>query len=145
MKANETTPSGALVVAADEEMRILLRGLLQLHRVHVDAEADGLTTALRLLQERQPGLLVVDSHLSEGNAVELVRAARLARPGLRVILVAPASRPPPAADGAAAPDALLLKPFRIQEFADAIAPRAATEPKEAGPEAGGPAPPPPPG
>ncbi len=130
--ADGTAPV-ALVVAADDEMRILLRGLLQLHRVRVDGEATGVTHALRLLAERRPTLVVVDSHLEEGSAIDLVGRARTAAPGVRVILVYPASRPPPLLSGASAPDVLLLRPFRIQQFADAIAP----------PPSSGPAAPPP--
>lgn len=122
MRATQASPAAALVVAADEEMRILLRGLLQLHRVRVDAEAEGMTEALRLLREHRPNLVVTDSHLSEGSVAELVAGARSLVPGIRVVLVAPASRPPPTLGQQSAPDVLLLKPFRIQQFADAIAP-----------------------
>jgi len=114
--------AAALVVAADEEMRILLRGLLQLHRVRVDAEAEGMTEALRLVRDHRPGLVVADSHLSEGTAGELVAGARALVPGLRFILVVPASHPPPALDREGTPDVLLQKPFRIQQFAEAILP-----------------------
>jgi len=117
------SPSGALVVAADEEMRILLRGLLQLHRVRVDAEAEGMTEALRMVREHRPVLVVVDTHLSEGNLTALVSETRAIVPGVRVILVAPAAHPPPSASAKEAePDVVLLKPFRIKQFADAIAP-----------------------
>jgi CheY-like chemotaxis protein len=122
LRASDVPPSTALVVAADEEMRILLRGLLQLHRVRVDAEAEGTTEALRLVREHQPRLVVADSHLSEGTPSDLVAGARALVPGLRFILVAPASRPPPPFGKDCAPDVLLLKPFRIQQFAEAIAP-----------------------
>ncbi|HYA11184.1 MAG TPA: response regulator [Thermoplasmata archaeon] len=121
MRAVDESPAAALVVAADEEMRILLRGLLQLHRVRVDAEADGLTEALRLLREHRPRLVVADSHLSDGSPSDLVAGARALVPGLRVILVVPASRPSPALTRECAPDVMLLKPFRIQQFAEAIA------------------------
>jgi CheY-like chemotaxis protein len=126
------SPSTALVVAADEEMRILLRGLLQLHRVRVEAEADGLTEALRLLREHRPSLVVADSHLSEGTAAALLDGARAIVPGLRFVLVAPASHPPPSARGGHAPDVLLLKPFRIQQFAEAIVPPRSPGPSGAG-------------
>ena len=116
------SPPAALVVAADEEMRILLRGLLQLHRVRVEAEAEGLTEALRLVRDHRPSLVVADTHLTDGTAADLVRGARGIVPQLRVILVAPASRPPPPMAKEATPDVLLLKPFRIQQFAEAIAP-----------------------
>jgi len=122
VSAKVAPPSAALVVAADEEMRILLRGLLQLHRVRVDAEADGMTEALRLVRDRRPGIVVADSHLSEGSVGGLVAGARQVCPGLRFILVVPASRPPPQLEPEAMPDVMLLKPFRIQQFADAILP-----------------------
>jgi CheY-like chemotaxis protein len=118
---NDEVPPAAVVVAADEEMRILLRGLLQLHRIRVEAEADGATEALRLVREHRPSLLVLDSHLREGTPASLVAGARAIHPGLRCILVAPAARPPSVGkDGQA--DVVLLKPFRIQQFAEAIAP-----------------------
>ena len=122
MSVNDGSPPVALVVAADEEMRILLRGLLQLHRVRVDAEAEGVTEALRLVRDHRPSLIVADSHLSEGSAAQLVAAARGLVPGVRCILVAPAAHPPPAPGKGSEPDVLLLKPFRIQQFAEAIAP-----------------------
>jgi len=105
-------------------MRILLRGLLQLHRVHVDAEAAGTTEALRLIREHRPSLVVVDTHLSEGSPADLIAGSRAIVPGVRLILIAPASRPPPTLPKEGAPDVLLLKPFRIQQFLEAIAPPA---------------------
>ena len=122
MRANDETPSGALVVAGDEEMRILLRGLLQLHRVRVDAEAEGMTGALRQMREHRPALVVADSHLSEGTPGELIPEARAIVPGVRFILVAPTSHPPSSLAKEAAPDVVLLRPFRIHQFAEAISP-----------------------
>ena len=124
MRANDVAPSGALVVAGEGEMRVLLRGLLQLHRVRVDAEADGVTEAIRQIREHRPALIVADSHLSEGNAGELVAEARAIVPGLRFILVAPAAHPLTAMADGAGPDVVLLKPFRIRQFAEAISPPA---------------------
>lgn len=128
MSADPPAPRKAVVVAADEEMRILLRGLLQLHRVRVDAEADGVAEGLRLVREHRPTLVVADVHLAEGSAPELVAGCRSASPGVRVILVAPSSRPTPQLVAAAQPDVLLLRPFRIQQFAEAVAVRAPTPP-----------------
>jgi DNA-binding response OmpR family regulator len=121
VEASEVSPPSALVVAADEEMRILLRGLLQLHRVRVEAEAEGVMEALRLMRERRPNLVVVDTHLSDGNSNDLLVGAKALVPAPRVILVASASRPPPVFPKGGGPDVLLLKPFRIQQFAEAIA------------------------
>jgi len=121
--------SGAIVVAGDEETRVLLRGLLRLHHFRVDGEAEGVTVALELIGVHRPSLLVVDANLAEGTVGSLIEQARKAVPGMRVILVAPASRPPaPVAEPSQGPDALLLRPFRIRQFALALTPEGAANP-----------------
>jgi DNA-binding response OmpR family regulator len=113
----------SIVVAGDEETRVLLRGLLRLHHFRVDGEAEGATHAVELVRVHRPTLLVVDANLAEGSSESLVVQARAIVQGLRVILVAPASRPPNLSeDPARRPDALLLRPFRIRQFAEALAP-----------------------
>ena len=113
----------AIVVAGDEETRVLLRGLLRLHHFRVDGEAQGATEALQLLKDHRPALLVADVNLAEGSSSALVAAARAVLPTLRIIVVAPASRPPsPTGDAARDPDVVLLRPFRIRQFAEALLP-----------------------
>jgi len=115
--------STAIVVAGDEETRVLLRGLLRLHHFRVDGEAEGASQAVELVRLHRPSLLVVDANLAEGSSEGLVGQARALVSGLRVILVAPASRPPnPSADPAQRADAVLLRPFRIRQFAEALVP-----------------------
>ena len=115
--------STAIVVAGDEETRVLLRGLLRLHHFRVEGEAEGATHALELLRDRRPALMVADMNLAEGSSVALVAEARTIVPNLRIILVAPASRPPvSAADPSHRADVVLLRPFRIRQFADALGP-----------------------
>ncbi|HTT72945.1 MAG TPA: hypothetical protein VMG99_02170 [Thermoplasmata archaeon] len=117
----DSNASSAIVVAGDEETRVLLRGLLRLHHVRVDGEAEGASQALELLRDHRPTLLVTDVNLAEGSPSALVASARAIVPTLRVILVAPASRPPPpATDPAQGPNVVLLRPFRIRQFADAL-------------------------
>jgi len=132
MAASDRTssqPATAVLVAGDEETRVLLRGLLRLQHFHVDGEADGAQKALELVRTYQPGLLVADVNLSEGSPAALVADARAIVPTLRVVLVAPASRPPPVMGVAKqGPDVVLLRPFRIQQFRDAVAPPAARPP-----------------
>ncbi len=101
---------------------MLLRGLLRLHHIRVEGEAEGATQALELVKELRPSLLLVDVNLAEGSSASLVADARAAVPGLRAVLVAPSSRPPPAPAGAGGPDAVLLRPFRIRQFVDALGP-----------------------
>jgi hypothetical protein len=116
----------AVVAAGDEETRILLRGLLRLHHVKVHGEAEGATQALHLVEERRPTVLVVDVDLAEGAWTTLAVGARRAVPELRIVLVAPAARPPPAPPDGAKPDAVLLRPFRIRDFAEALGPGSVT-------------------
>ena len=123
----DTSPpaASAVVVAGDEETRVLLRGLLRLHHFRVDGEAEGATQCLELIREHHPTLLVADVNLAEGSSTSLVAEARRTAPQLRVILVAPASRPPaPTADHG--PDVVLLRPFRIRQFAEALLPSTAS-------------------
>ncbi|HTZ61688.1 MAG TPA: hypothetical protein VMC82_03485 [Thermoplasmata archaeon] len=121
MADSSAPPASAVVVAGDEETRVLLRGLLRLHHFRVEGEAEGATQCLELIREHHPSLLVADVNLAEGSPTVLVSEARRAAPKLRVILVAPASRPPaPASDGG--PDVVLLRPFRIRQFAEALLP-----------------------
>jgi DNA-binding NarL/FixJ family response regulator len=129
----EDAATAAIVVAGDEETRVLLRGLLRLHHFRVDGEAEGATHALELLRDHRPQLLVADVNLAEGSPSALIGGARSLLPQLRVILVAPASRPPvPPTEVTQRPDVVLLRPFRIRQFAEALLPLAANN--------GGPAP-----
>lgn len=129
MAAPGAASPSAVVVAGDEETRVLLRGLLRLHHFRVEGEAEGATHALELLRDHQPFLMVVDMNLAEGSPTALVGSARSIVPNLRIILVAPASRPPaPAPDPAHRADVVLLRPFRIRQFADALGPAAAPRP-----------------
>ncbi len=125
MSASDASASTAIVVAGDEETRVLLRGLLRLHHFRVEGEAEGATHGLELVRERRPSLMVTDVNLAEGAPSTLVAGARALVPTIRVILVAPASRPPPASpDPSHRPDVVLLRPFRIRQFADALLPPA---------------------
>jgi DNA-binding NtrC family response regulator len=114
--------ANAVVVAGDEETRVLLRGLLRLHHFRVDGEADGVRLAMELLERHRPRLLVLDVNLAEGSPQNLLAEARRLLPSIRTILVAPASRPPSAPDGPSKPDVVLLRPFRIRQFAEALVP-----------------------
>jgi DNA-binding NarL/FixJ family response regulator len=119
----------AIVVAGDEETRVLLRGLLRLHHFRVDGEGQGATEALQLLKDHRPALLVADVNLAEGSWSTLVASARAFLPTLRIILVAPSSRPPPPSGSSASePDVVLLRPFRIRQFAEALLPSGGPQP-----------------
>jgi DNA-binding NarL/FixJ family response regulator len=114
-------PSTAVVASSDEETRVLLRGLLRLHRFRIVGEAEGTTDAGQLVRLHRPAVLLVDSNLAEGSPGSLIAATRSAAPSTRVIVLSPPGRAPaPSAGGA--PDVLLPRPFRIQQFAEALGP-----------------------
>jgi DNA-binding NarL/FixJ family response regulator len=112
----------AVVAAGDEETRVLLRGLLRLHHFQILGEADGSSRAMELIRDHRPNVVVADVNLAEGSFATLVADARLAHPAVRIVLVAPASRPQPAAVGPSVPDAILYRPFRIRQFSEAVRP-----------------------
>lgn len=122
MSAAQTPAWSAVIVAGDEETRILFRGLLRLHRIRVEGEADGAERALELVRNHRPQLLVADMNLAEGSPTALVTDARRVHPEVRVVLVGAASRPLPEASDGTRPDAVLMRPFRIREFAEAVNP-----------------------
>ncbi len=116
-------PATAIVVSGDEETRVLLRGLLRLHHFRVEGEAEGVTHALELLHDHRPSLMVADVNLAEGSPSVLIADARTTLSPLRVILIAPTSHPPASPpDPARRPDVLLLRPFRIRQFGEALHP-----------------------
>jgi DNA-binding NarL/FixJ family response regulator len=120
MSPSASTESTALVVAGDEETRVLLRGLLRLHHFRVVGEAEGAHQAIGLLRQTLPGVLVSDVNLVDGTYSDLLEAARGLEPPPRVILVVPSSRPHAASDGPLHPDVILQRPFRIRQFAEAL-------------------------
>ncbi|MCI4352879.1 MAG: hypothetical protein L3K14_05760 [Thermoplasmata archaeon] len=114
--------ASAIVVAGDEETRVLLRGLLRLHHYRVIGEAEGSTEGTELLRTHPPSVMVVDAALAEGSFPVLIREARMLRPETRIVLVTPTpSRPgdgtPKGADG---PDATVTRPFRLADFLAAL-------------------------
>jgi DNA-binding NarL/FixJ family response regulator len=111
----------ALVVGGNVDTRFLIRSLLRLHQVEVVGDADGENRALELLRVRLPTILVTDFYLSDGDYSDLIACARALRPGLRVILIAPAGHPPePSTDLKLRADVVLRRPFPMHEFAEAL-------------------------
>jgi DNA-binding NtrC family response regulator len=107
----------ALVVSGSTEIRILLRGLLRLHRVRDVREARGEREAVDHLAAAPPGLILLDSTLEDGELPALFTALRQQAPGARIVLV---SRDP--IPEGLRPDAFLQRPFKLAQFADAIGP-----------------------
>jgi DNA-binding NarL/FixJ family response regulator len=111
-------PATAVVVAGDEEIRILLRGLLRLHHFRVLGEASEESEGLELVRSGSPRLLVVDSRLNGGSVGSLLASARRIAPHVRTVLVASQEVGP--APSEVAPDAMLPRPFRVRDFAEAV-------------------------
>jgi response regulator RpfG family c-di-GMP phosphodiesterase len=109
----------AVIVAGNEETRVLLRGLVRLQHVHVVGEAEGSTEGLQLVQLHRPTLVLIEASLLEGSAATLIQAAHSLLPASRLVVVGtvdPQGGPTPRADSIA----YLRKPFRIAEFVQAI-------------------------
>jgi DNA-binding NarL/FixJ family response regulator len=126
--ANPTAPrapASAVIVAGNEETRVLLRGLVRLQHFHVVGEADGSTEGLALIRQHRPTLVLIDTGLVEGSAAALIQAAHALLPAARLVVVGPLDP-----QGGPAPQAesitYLHKPFRIAEFAQAIGREPAT-------------------
>jgi CheY-like chemotaxis protein len=120
MTSSAPTEATALVVAGDEETRVLLRGLLRLHHYRVVGEAEGAHQAIALLRQTSPAVVVSDVNLVDGTFTDVLEAAHSATPTPRMILVVPSTRPHAAADAPTRPDAVLQRPFRIRQFAEAL-------------------------
>ncbi len=120
--AREAGAPSAVVVAGEEQTRVLFRGLLRLNGMRIVGEADGAAPAVEIVRQQRPDLLVADSVLAQGTVEEIIREGRRARPSLRVVLITPSSRPAVALAQDASADAVLVRPFRIREFTEALAP-----------------------
>jgi DNA-binding NarL/FixJ family response regulator len=121
MPEAETPAPTAVVVAGDEEIRVLLRGLLRLHHFRVIGEAEGVDEAVELVRTSHPSLVVADMSVRPpGTPADLFQEARRLSPGLRSVLVCPDDPDAATGLGAAGPDARLHRPFRVRDFAQAI-------------------------
>ena len=109
----------AVVVAGDEETRVLLRGLLKLHHFRVVGEASGASQGDELVRLHQPTVLVADATIIEGSLARLFPAARYSSPRTRIVLIQPNARPPPL-EPTAIPDATVVRPFRVRDFIEAL-------------------------
>lgn len=112
----------AVVAAGDGETRVLLRSLLKLHHVRVEGEAAGTSQAIDLVQRHRPSLVLADTELTDGSWTELLAASRAHASPSRFVLVSPRALSPGAVADGHAPDAVLVRPFRIRAFADALGP-----------------------
>jgi CheY-like chemotaxis protein len=113
-----------LVVDDDDQMRKLIRLLLQREGHSVVEASDGLE-ALRLLDAGPVDLVVSDVVMPDMDGLELIRKARKAHPGLRILAVSGAGQEGPGLylelAGRFGADAVLLKPFERVRLIEEIA------------------------
>ena len=118
----ESAPT-AVLLASDGESRVLLRGLLRLQRVRLLAQTDDPREAAELVGTHRPTFLLADAGPFESALAELLRKSRATVPELRVILIAGSARRPVSSKELRETDRVLVRPFRVQQFADALRPK----------------------
>lgn len=106
-----------LVVDDDPSIRLLCRVNLELDGYDV-AEAGTLAQARAIIAERRPDVVVLDVHVAGADGRDLLTELRETRPGLPVaLLTGTADREELLRAGA---DALIPKPFTIEELRDTV-------------------------
>ena len=120
--ARPIEPVPAVLWGPDDDTRLLLRGLLRLHRYPVAYEARTIEDLEQLPTSYQPRLLLMDVPVEAGHwSAELERALRV-HIDLRPVVILPAGRPAAEAEAIrAGARAVLPRPFVIQEFVRAVA------------------------
>ncbi len=106
------------VLAVDDDKLIRMEMELMLGRdgVHVDT-AETCERACELLHSNQYDVVLTDVDLPDSCGLEVVRRAKAKDPAVRVILVTGSATIVSAEDAAAAgADALIMKPFRLQDL-----------------------------
>lgn len=107
-----------LVVDDDEDVRRFIVACLQSLGYSVEEAAEG-RSALRLLQEARPDLMIVDYAMPGMTGVDVVIEARTSAPALPIIM-ATGYADMEAVDRVMPSENLLRKPFRLAELATAV-------------------------
>jgi len=111
-----------LVVDDDPSIRLLCRLNLELEGWSV-REAGGLPQAREQLADGAVDVVVLDVHVGSGNGLEFLQELRRVRPGVKVAMLTGSDR----LEGVDS-DAVIPKPFRIEQLTTTVArlaPRAA--------------------
>ena len=122
----ETTapPNGvpAVLLGGNEDTRLLLRGLLRLHRHRVLLETQAGDGIVRLPQSTEPKVLILDAGSDKDSAwAEELSSILRSRPDLRALVILPSADP--AAESRArraGARTVLVRPFAIREFVEAV-------------------------
>ena len=105
----------ALVVEYDPWTRLLLRDLLT-DEGYAVLEASNGSAALRLAQRQPPALVLLDLVLPEQSGLELLAELKSTRATAHVPVIAVSARPDLLARAAELADAVVAKPFDIEEL-----------------------------
>jgi CheY-like chemotaxis protein len=121
--------ANVVIVGGSREIRLLIKGLLRLHRHVVVAEGPTFEVLDALPTDGDPPVVVVDVDLEDSGRLEAVRAARKARPTSRFVLLTPGGVPPmrEAARSVGA-NAVVGRPFAVRDLLEAVAPGSSTPP-----------------
>ena len=117
-------PNGRTILVADDEPALLemIRDLLESDGYSVLTAADGRAAAANVKDRREEQALVIsDFGMPNADGQEVLSTVKGASPGLPVVVMtgygSPEARAALSADGA---DAVLLKPFRLEEALDIV-------------------------
>jgi two-component system, OmpR family, response regulator len=112
--------SDVAIYSANDEIRLLLRGLLRLHHYRIVGEGSAPASLLEIPREMAP-VVVLDADLDEMGWVESIQELHRHRPELRVVLLT-ATRSPRVGTQAKATgiDAVVRRPFPVRELLEAV-------------------------
>ena len=115
-------PAPAVILGGSEDTRLLLRGLLRLHRHRILLEGPSAEGIDGLPASSEPKVLVLDAGAKEDSSwTESLAAVLQRRADLRALVILPTSDPALAARArAAGARAVLVRPFAIREFVEAV-------------------------
>jgi two-component system, chemotaxis family, chemotaxis protein CheY len=131
-----------VIVGGTEEAQLILRGLLRLHQHRIVGTSLLGPPALEMLRQTPEPVLLVDVELKEPAWTDYVPQALKANPKTRVVLLTPSrSARLDTQARALGVEALVRRPFAIQELLTAVGP---ASPPPSPPTPSAPSPPPPP-
>ena len=113
--------TNVIIVGGNDETRMLLRGLMRLHRFRVVLEGSTLDCLLRIPTPSDGGILLMDVDIREEAWARAISEALRAHPSVRAVLLTPSK-----AGGveerakAIGIHATLRRPFAVHELIEAV-------------------------
>lgn len=124
--------ANVLIVGGAEEAQLILRGLLRLHQHRILGTGLPAGATLELLRTTTAPVLIIDIDTKDPVWTDFVPAARRTNPTTRVVLLSPSrSVRLDAQAHAVGVDALVRRPFAIQELLTAVTPAPGAAPAPA--------------